>query len=139
MSFGLAIRAETVKHHPRAPDLEAAAGVNGLLQVFDIRAGIVQDLLAVDADQVDVRFCVSVVVDGVVAGLADHLDRAQFRQGVERVVDRHQRERWQVRLERLVDVRRGRVVFGLGEVVADHPPLVGEPHPGFFESVHKSL
>ena len=136
MSFGLALGAQAVEYDSRALDAETAAGVNGLLQALDVRAGIIQDLLAVDADQVDVRLCVSVVVDGVVTGLADHLDRAQFRQGVERVIDRHQRERGQFRLERVVDRRRGRVLFGLREVVADHPPLVGEPHPGLFECVH---
>ncbi len=75
MSFGLALGAKAVEHHPRPLDAETAAGVNRLLQVPDIRAGVVLDLLAVDADQVDVRLCVSVVVDRVVAGLADHLDR----------------------------------------------------------------
>ena len=136
MSFGLAIWAEAVEYHPRALDLETAASVNSLFQVLDIRAGIVQYLLAVDANQVDVRVQVGVVVDCVVAGLADHLDRAQFRQGVERVVDGHQRERGQLRLEVRVDHRRSRMRLGFGKVVTDHPPLVGEPHPGLSKGVH---
>ena len=46
-------------------------------------AGHVNDLLAINADHIDMRLRIRVIVDRVIAGLPDHMDRAEVRQSVE--------------------------------------------------------
>ena len=93
-------------------------------------AGQVQDFMTGDAHQIDMRLRVRVVVHRVIPRLPQRVDHAQVRKGVERVVDRHQRERWHLRFERLVDHRRGGVRLAPGEILADCLPLGGESQPG---------
>ncbi len=82
-----------------------------------------------DARQVDVRFRIRIVVQGVVAGVSQDVDRTGVHQRFQRVVNRRQAEGIVFPAQLFVDLLRAGVFFALRQRLADRFSLGGDTVP----------